>query len=56
MILPDEPQSAWLDPKQTVGKEALALAKEKAVTAVEHHPVSKRVNNAKNQGAELIEP
>jgi putative SOS response-associated peptidase YedK len=34
----------------------LALAQEKAVTAVEHYPVSTRVNNAKNQGAELAEP
>ena len=56
VILPDEAQSAWLDPKQTDGEKALALAQENAVTAVEHYPVSKRVNNAKNEGVKLIEP
>ena len=43
-------------PKQTDSEKALALAQEKAVTAVEHFRVSPRVNNAKNQSAELIEP
>jgi putative SOS response-associated peptidase YedK len=56
VILRDEAQSAWTDPKQTDSEKALALAQEKAVTAVEHHPVATRVNNAKNQGAELVEP
>ena len=56
VILPDEVQSAWIDPKQTDSEKALALAREKAVTAVEHFRVSPRVNNAKNQSAELIEP
>ena len=55
VILPDEAQSPWIDPKQTDSEKALALAQVKAVTAVEHHPVATRVNNAKNQGAELIE-
>ena len=41
-----------IDPTQTNSEKALALAHEKAVTAVEHHPVATRVNNAKNQGAE----
>ena len=54
VILPDDAQSTWIDPKQTDSEKALAL--EKAVTAVEHHPVATRVNNAKNEGAELIEP
>jgi putative SOS response-associated peptidase YedK len=56
VILPREVESAWLDPKQTDSKEALALAQEKAVTAVEHYRVSPRVNKAKNEGAELIAP
>jgi putative SOS response-associated peptidase YedK len=56
VILPDEAQSAWIDPKQTNSEKALALAQEKAVTAVQHHPVATRVNNAKNKGADLIEP
>jgi putative SOS response-associated peptidase YedK len=49
VILPDEAQAAWIDPKQTNSEKALELAQEKAVTAVEHHPVATRVNNAKNQ-------
>lgn len=56
VILPDDAESGWLDPTQTDSEKALALVQEKAVRAVEHHPVSTRVNNAKNQGAELIEP
>jgi putative SOS response-associated peptidase YedK len=56
VILPDEAQSAWLDTKQTDSEKALVLAQEKAVTAVDHHSVATRVNNSKNQGAELIEP
>ncbi len=56
VILPDEVQSAWIDPKQTDSKEALALAQENAFTSVEHHPVATRVNNAKNEGAELVKP
>jgi putative SOS response-associated peptidase YedK len=56
VILPDEVQSAWIDPELTDGKEALALAQEKAVTALEHYLVSMRVNNAKNEGPELIAP
>jgi putative SOS response-associated peptidase YedK len=56
VIQSGETQSAWLDPKQTDSKEALAQAQEKPVTAAEHHPVATRVNNAKNQRAELIEP
>jgi putative SOS response-associated peptidase YedK len=56
VILPDEAQFAWIDPKQTDSEKALAMAEENAVTAVEHYRVNPRVNNAKNQGAELIEP
>jgi putative SOS response-associated peptidase YedK len=56
VILPDDVQSAGVDLKQTDGEKALLLAQEKAVTAVEHYRVSPRVNNAKNQGDELIEP
>jgi len=56
VILPDDIQSAWLNPKQTDSEKALALAQDKAVTAVEHYRVSPRVNNAKNEGADLIKP
>jgi hypothetical protein len=39
-------------PRQTDSEKALALAQEKAVTALEHYPVSTRVNNSKNEGAD----
>ena len=51
-----ETQPSLRDPKQTDSEKVLALAREKTVTALEHYPVSARVNNAKNQSAELIEP
>jgi len=51
-----ETQPSLRDPKQTDSEKVLALAREKTVTALEHYPVSPRVNNAKNQSAELIEP
>ena len=56
VLLPEEAQSAWVDPKQTDSEKALTLAHEKAVTAVEHYRVSPRVNNSRNEGAELIAP
>jgi putative SOS response-associated peptidase YedK len=52
VILPEEAQPAWVDPRQTGSEKALALAQEKAVTALQHYPVSTRVNNAKNEGAD----
>jgi putative SOS response-associated peptidase YedK len=51
VILLEEALPAWVDPRQTDSEKALALAQEKAVTALEHYPVSTRVNNAKNEGA-----
>ena len=50
VVLPEEVQSAWLDPKLTDSEKALALAQDKAITSVEHHPVATRENNAKNLG------
>jgi len=47
---------AWLDPEQTDAGKVLGVAREVAVTQMEVYPVSKRVNYAKNEGAELIEP
>jgi hypothetical protein len=38
-----------VDPRQTDSEKALALAQEKAMTALEHYPVRTRVNNAKNE-------
>jgi putative SOS response-associated peptidase YedK len=56
VILPQSAHSTWLDPEQTDAGKVLGIARELSVTQVEFHPVSPRVNNARNQGAELIEP
>jgi putative SOS response-associated peptidase YedK len=56
VVLAREAEAAWLDPALTRGTEALALARRHSVTGFAHHPVSTRVNNARSEGAELIEP
>lgn len=55
-ILPKEAKNYWLDRNQKDGIDALELVQEAAVTEVEYHAVSTRVNNAKNTGMDLIEP
>ena len=56
IALPKDVQSAWLDPALTDAAKAIELARERAVTEFVHRPVNPRVNNAKNEGADLIEP
>ena len=56
VILPQPAHSTWLDPEQTDAGKVLGIAREVAVTQVEFYAVNQRVNNAKNQGAELVEP
>lgn len=56
VVLPKGAESVWLNAAQTDGKTTLAEALVHAVTALEHYPASTRVNNAMNEGAELIEP
>jgi len=54
VVLPDEAHSGWLDPAlkdATDFARAHALARE-----LTHYAVSRRVNNARNEGPELIEP
>lgn len=34
---------------------AMDLARQRSVSTLVHHPVNPRVNNARNEGAELIE-
>jgi len=54
VVLPDQAHAGWLDPAL---KDASAYAREHALAwEFVHHPVSKRVNNARNEGADLIEP
>jgi putative SOS response-associated peptidase YedK len=54
VVLPDEAFDGWLDPAladATAYARAHALSREFA-----HYPVSKRVNDARHEGAELIAP
>ena len=56
LVLPKGAEGMWTDSSQTDAKAALVEALALAVTALEHYPVSKRVNSTKNEGLELIEP
>jgi putative SOS response-associated peptidase YedK len=56
VILPKEAEAAWIDREQTDGVKALEQAQAVAVTELEYHAVSTRVNSVKNKGMDLIEP
>ena len=54
--LPKATEAAWLDCTLNDATLAIELARERAVTAFVHYPFAQRVNNARNEGAELIAP
>jgi len=54
--LPAANQDAWLDPQLTDPKAVRDLLQPAPEDAIAAHRVSKRVNNARNTGADLIEP
>lgn len=56
VILPKTAWNAWMDQKQMDAGKALEAARQVAVNAVDLYPVSTRVNVAKNQGVELLDP
>ena len=56
IALPKEMETAWLDPALTDAPQAIELARAHAITAFVLHSVNPRVNNARNEGADLIEP
>ncbi|MGH8687595.1 MAG: SOS response-associated peptidase [Burkholderiales bacterium] len=57
VVLPEDDHDAWLDPGLKDASVVTALALEPmAPEDFEHFMVSKRVNNARNEGAELVEP
>jgi putative SOS response-associated peptidase YedK len=56
VLLPKDYESSWLDRGQTDGAKALEQAQAVAVTDLEYHAVSTRVNSVKNTGMDLIEP
>lgn len=54
VVLPDDALEGWLDPGL---EDATRFAREHALEReFVHYAVSKRVNDARNEGAELIEP
>jgi putative SOS response-associated peptidase YedK len=54
VVLPDEAHAGWLDPAL---KDATEFARANALAReFIHYTVSKRVNNARNEGPDLIEP
>jgi putative SOS response-associated peptidase YedK len=56
IALPKDAEAAWLDPELIDAAAAIQFAREFAVTELVHYPVNPRVSNAKNEGADLIEP
>jgi len=57
VVLPDETHAAWLDNALHDAAVVTAMARQPmAPEEFEHYPVSRRVNNARNEGPELIEP
>lgn len=56
VILPNEVQSAWIDPKQTDSEKALALLRTRRSLRWSTIGSSRASNNAKNQDTDLIQP
>jgi putative SOS response-associated peptidase YedK len=57
VVLPEADHGAWLEPAMHDAAVATAMALEPmAPEEFEHYPVSRRVNNARNEGPDLIEP
>ncbi|MFO1426627.1 MAG: SOS response-associated peptidase [Steroidobacteraceae bacterium] len=56
VILPPEACAPWLDPRLTDTAPLAPLLVAPAEGVMEPVPVSRRVNNARNEGPELVEP
>jgi len=57
VVLPEADHGAWLEPAMHDAAVATAMALEPmASEEFEHYSVSRRVNNARNEGPDLIEP
>ena len=55
MLTPDR-YTAWLDPRQNIKDDLLALLEPAAPGRLEAYPVSTMVSNVKNNGPELVDP
>jgi len=56
IALPKDAEAAWLDLALADAAAAIDLARARAVTEFVHHPANPRVNNARSDGAESVEP
>lgn len=56
VILPEQAHADWLDPENERGQALLGLLRPYPAEEMRAYPVSPRVNSAKNEGPELIEP
>jgi len=57
VVLPEAAFGAWLEPAMHDAAVATTMAQAPmAPEDFEHYPVSRRVNNARNEGPDLIEP
>ena len=55
IALPNDAHAAWLDPEWKDAGEAIAFARGRALAEFDHHPVSMRLNAAKDDDPSLIE-
>ena len=56
VALPRDTEAAWLELGLTDAATAVELVRESAITDFVYHPVNPCLNNARNEGAELIAP
>lgn len=56
VVLPEDAFAAWTDPQLTDAARVAALLAGRARTDFAFHPVSTRVNSARNEGPELVAP
>jgi putative SOS response-associated peptidase YedK len=56
IALPKDAEAAWLLAELTDPEVAIEFARKYAITELAQHPADPRVNDAKDEGADLIEP
>jgi hypothetical protein len=56
IALPKDAEGGWLDPELTDPAAMIGFARDNSIMEFMLHPVNPRVNNAKNEGTESIQP
>jgi putative SOS response-associated peptidase YedK len=56
IALPKDVEAAWLDPELTDPAAMVGFARDNSITEFMLHPVNPRVNNARNEDADLMQP